>query len=622
MTAADADLAADNARLRAELAAEGQRADAAEAREAAVAAVLDLLRTMSGDAQAILDGIAKQAVQLTASDNASLLILRDGRLLLVAGWYRLGHGPSVSLQTPEDSSVYLSSGSAGATALAESRTIAVAGGPDAIADEFPGSADAWRLFWRRDRIAVGSAVSVPLVRDGDGFGVLVVRRPSLAPYSAQQIALLEAFAAQAVIAMENARLFEETQQKTREVEERNTALTEALAHQQATSEVLTVISRSPTDLQAVLDAIVERAAQLLGSPIAAVAFFHGADMHAVSGIREGILQPSARLTGPAIWSGYLTPESIPGTVAREGRTVAVAGGSAVIRARFPLHARLQAQMRTLGRALPGSGVNVPLLRAGAVFGLISISRPSPEPYTAAQIALLETFAEQAVIAIENANLFSDLREALEQQTATTEILGIISSSPTDLQPVFQAVAERAQRLLSAEIAGVWLREGDDIHLVAEVGPTSRRALNKPLRTALEHDAPSAQAIREARTIHAHGTPREVERDHPRTAEEWRVAGFERRTVLYVPLLHDGGALGVMLVGRADGVPFTERQIALLETFAAQVVIAMQNTRLFNELQTSNAGLREALEQQTATSEILHAISASPMDPSRALTLIG
>ncbi|MHB8576773.1 MAG: GAF domain-containing protein, partial [Dehalococcoidia bacterium] len=468
-----------------------------------------------------------------------------------------------------------------------------------------------------------TALHVPLLRGSDWIGMLTLLRfHEIQPFSDREIALAELFAGQAVIAIENARLFEEVQTRTREVEERNAALTEALAYQQGTSEVLTLISRSPTDVQVVLDAIVERAAGLLESPNGLVCFIHGADAHAVSTMWAGVLGPDTTLATPGIARDYVTPESIAGAVVQERRTVAVAGGPERMQAQFPLLARDHERWRARGIALPGSGVAVPLQRAGEVFGLISISRPSPESYTPAQIALLETFAEQAVIAIENANLFNDLREALEQQTATAEILGIISSSPTDLQPVFTAVAERAQRLLGSDTALVVLRDGDGIRFVAQVGPTIHVALNRPLgRSGLPEGGVLAQAMRLGRTMQAHGTADEIARDYPTLADALRAAGLERRAALAVPLVHEGVALGALLAERADGVPFMDRQIALLETFAAQVVIAMQNTRFFNELQQSNASLSEALEQQTATAGVLQAISRSAFDLPAVLHLL-
>ena len=255
----------------------------------------------------------------------------------------------------------------------------------------------------------------------------------------------------------------------------------------------------------------------------------------------------------------------------------------------------------------------PMLREGVPIGLIAIRRTEVRPFTERQIKLLETFADQAVIAIENVRLFQELKESLEQQTATSEILGVIASSPTDIQPVLDTIAVSAARICGANDAVIRLVEGNVLRLRAHQGsiPSFTQA----------HGAESdsldrgrewipGRAVLDRETIHIHDISA-VETEFPETAARARRAGV--RTALATPLLREDAAIGVIFIRRTEVNPFTEKQIALLKTFADQAVIAIENVRLFRELGERNAELREALEHQTATAEVLGIISRSPTD---------
>src|SRR5262249_34851587 len=249
---------------------------------------------------------------------------------------------------------------------------------------------------------------------------------------------------------------------------------------------------------------------------------------------------------------------------------------------------------------------VPLRQQGKQVGALTARRIEVRPFTPAQIKLLETFADQAVIAIENVRLFNELKESLEQQTATSEILGVIASSPTDIQPVLNVIAENAVRVCGAEDALVWRLDGTAFRLVAKHGsqPSQDIGAENPVRDG----SILGRAVRDRKTIHVH--------DLAAAAAEFPNAqGLRRgvRTVLATPLLREGNPIGVIHIRRTEVRPFTERQIKLLETFADQAVIAIENVRLFRELQERNAELREPLEHQTATSEVLGIISRSPTD---------
>ena len=258
-------------------------------------------------------------------------------------------------------------------------------------------------------------LATPLLREGVAIGVdrsFAVQRFVLS--REKQIKLLKTFADQAVIAIENVRLFKELQ-------ERNAELREALEHQTATSEVLGIISRSPTDVQPVLDAIVESAAQVCGID------------DVVLRLREGNMIGSAGSfwshTHPAASRSVLMSHSF-------------AGCASMARSTFPTSARRTISQCWVPSAASRTFLAVPLRQQGELIGTLTARRTEVRPFTPAQIKLLETFADQAVIAIENVRLFQELKESLEQQTATSEILGVIASSPTDIQPVLDAVAEK------------------------------------------------------------------------------------------------------------------------------------------------------------------------------------
>src|SRR5262245_21431050 len=249
----------------------------------------------------------------------------------------------------------------------------------------------------------------------------------------------------------------------------------------------------------------------------------------------------------------------------------------------------------------------PLLREYIPIGAISIRRTEVRPFAEKHISLLKTFAAQAVIAIENVRLFNELKESLEQQTATSEILGVIASSPTDLQPVLDTVAENAARLCDATDAVIYRADNDVFRPAAAYGTVPVPEPNQP--RPIERGRIPGRVMIDRRTIHIHDLAAEPEDDLP--APFARSQGV--RSALATPLLREGIAIGAIFIRRLEVRPFTDKQIKLLETFASQAVLAIENVRLFKELQERNAELREPLEHQTATSEVLGIISRSPTD---------
>ena len=276
---------------------------------------------------------------------------------------------------------------------------------------------------------------------------------------------------------------------------------------------------------------------------------------------------------------------------------------------FPTSAR-----RTISQGL-GSGRNwrtflaVPLRQQGELIGVLNARRIEVRPFTPAQIKLLETFADQAVIAIENVRLFQELKRiALEQQTATSEILGVIASSPTDIQPVLDTIAKNAARVCGSYDALIRLVEGDRLRLAAHYGPVEP---GFGLGLPLTRDSVGGRAVIDRELIHIEDLMAVAATEFPDA-----VSAVERmggRTILVAPLLREGVAIGVIFIRRIEVQPFTDKQITLLKTFADQAVIAIENVRLFKELGERNAELREALEHQTATAEVLGIISRSPTD---------
>ncbi len=438
-------------------------------------------------------------------------------------------------------------------------------------------------------------LAAPLLRDGQVVGGITIRRTAVRPFTPRQISLLETFAGQAALAIDNARLSEE-------LGERNRALGEALKQQTATSDVLRIISSSPTDLQPVLDVIAERAVRLCDGMFGSVYRFDGELIHMV-----------AHHNYPAV-ALELSRQRFPTPPTRGLFTARAILERAVVHVPDVEHAADYTAHDLVAAAGFRSVLSVPMLRDGKPVGAITVWRAASGPFPDRQVALLQTFADQAVIAIENARLFSELRErnrdltqALERETATGDILRVISSSPTDLQPVLNAVAKSAARLCAAYDAIILRLDGDVLRRVAHHGPIP--APPAPV-FAPTRDTVGGRTVLDRQPIHVADLPAETG-EFPVGSAVARQLGS--RTVLGVPLLREGVAIGAIYLRRTEVRPFTDSQITLLQTFADQAVIAIENVRLFTELQQRNSELSEALERQTATSEILQVISSSPTD---------
>jgi GAF domain-containing protein len=372
-----------------------------------------------------------------------------------------------------------------------------------------------------------------------------------------------------------------------------------------------VISSSPTDVQPVFDIIAERAARLCEADVGVVSRVDGSflQLAAIHGVtREGVE------TVRQVFPMPLDFEAVTARVYRDRAVVHVQDVMA-----DPTYAMKSEAVAGGWRG----GLGTPMLRDGQVIGVIFVGRSIPGPFSEQRIELLRTFADQAVIAIENVRLFTevqarnrDLTESLEQQTATAEILRAISSSPTDIRPVLETVVQAAARFCGAPDVAILRLDGDVLRGAASVGPFGRelasraggiQALELPVSTG----SVSGRAILARRTVHVHDLAAEPEDELPVGRDLQR--RFGHHTLVATPLLREGTPLGAIVLFRTEVLPFSDRQLELVKIFADQAVIAIENVRLFQELGARNTALTEALEQQTATSEILRVITSSPTE---------
>jgi two-component system, NtrC family, sensor kinase len=437
-----------------------------------------------------------------------------------------------------------------------------------------------------------SLVTVPMRKENKLVGAIIIYRQEVRPFTDKQIELLTNFAAQAVIAIENTRLLNE--------------LRESLQQQTGTADVLKVISSSPGELEPVFKTMLAKAVALCDASFGAMWLVDGegyrnAAMHGdlpqayVEQWRSGTLHlPKADIPMVrAIRSrGTIhTPDMREEKAYLDGEPLAVSAADI-------------AGIRTL--------VTVPMLKEGEAVGVITIYRREVRSFTEKQIELVENFAAQAVIAIENTRLLSELRESLQQQTATADVLKVISSSPGDLGPVFNAMLESAVRICGAKFGAIFRYESGFLRLVAthDIPPAYEEVAKfSPFRPSSRHYF--GRMMETKAVIHVADAAAEqlyIKERYPPYVAAVELGGV--RTFLAVPMIKENELIGAVLVARQEVRPFTEKQLELVTNFAAQAVIAIENTRLLNELRQRTDDLSESLEQQTATSEVLKVISSS------------
>jgi class 3 adenylate cyclase len=423
-----------------------------------------------------------------------------------------------------------------------------------------------------------TSLTVPLLREESFLGFIRVYRREVKPFTDQQIALLESFAAQAVIAMENARLITETR--------------EALEQQTATAEVLQVINSSPGDLTPVFDAMLEKAHSLCGAEFGRLFTYDGETFWPVAAHAV-----SAR---DAEWmrEGFRPAQSNPFVRVIEGAQIVHIADIRQVAAEFPDDGGLRTGIENGHRTF----LVMPLRKDDVLLGVITAVRREVRPFTDKQIALLQNFAAQAVIAMENARLITETREALEQQTATAEVLGVINSSPGDLTPVFEAMLEKATRLCEAPFGQLAIYDGKVFRFVAAHGE-EQFALNLRREPLLPSEGATWLRILGGEDVVHIPDARESDlyrSGHLRMREFVDDGGA--RSALWVALRKDRTLLGIFTIYRREARPFSDKQIALLQNFAAQAVIAMENARLLSELRqrTEEVGeLNRDLEARVA-----------------------
>jgi PAS domain S-box-containing protein len=433
--------------------------------------------------------------------------------------------------------------------------------------------------------AVRSSLAVPMMRNDVVIGVLVIASTSTGSFPRRQIELLQTFADQAVIAIENARLFDEVQTKTHDLEE-------ALIHQTGSANILKVIASSPTDVGPVLTAIVESACGICEAENAHVALTDGDEL--VFQAQHG--------SSPVVWKRQpINRRWATGRAAVDRRPVHVHDFLSPEGDEFP-------DGRELARRDGARTVlAIPLLREGECIGVIALRRMEVRPFREKQIELLQTFADQAVIAMENARLFNETQEALEREAAAAEILRVINNSPGNLAPVFDAILEKATVLCGASFSLLATYEGDDMHhFVAKRGvpPEFTDLFPGPVRLGPETGL--GRLVRGESFVHILELSDDVGYSLGNPVRRFLVDVAGARSYLAVPLRRDDVMLGSFTIYRREVRPFSEEFVALLQNFAAQAVIAIENARLFNET-------KEALARQTATADVLKVISRSSVE---------
>ena len=543
--------------------------------QAATAEILRVISSSPTDLKRIFAVVAASATRLCDASDATIHQVDGAVLRLVAH-----HGP---IRDP--GSLPMTRGVLAGRAVLDRRTIHVVD-LQAETREYPEGSEIARHLGLRTNLAV------PLIREGEAVGVVLIRRTEVRRFTERQIDLLRTFATQAVIAIENTRLFEAERQRTHE-------LAESLEQQTATAEVLRVISSSPGELQPVFQAMLANAVRICDAKFGNIYRWDGETGHVVAMHDTPAAFAEQRKRSPAWRPGPKTPLGRMLATKAVVHVANLATEDAYIARRDPV----------VVAAVELGGVRtfiaVPMLKENEPIGFILMARQDVRPFTDKQIELVTNFAAQAVIAIDNTRLLNELRQSLEQQIATADVLRVISSSPGELKPVFHSTLEKATQLCEASFGTLFLLEGESFRRVALHNAPAKYAVFTDKNPLIPyHQSPSLNRLIETKQA-VHVTDMMIEEpDAP-------VTKFgNARSLVTVPMLKDNELVGAIGIYRQEIRPFTDKQIEVVTNFAAQAVIAIENTRLLNELRQRTSDLTQSLEQQTATSKVLEVISRS------------
>jgi GAF domain-containing protein len=570
-----------------ELAETQTRLSEALERQTATSEVLQVISGSPGDLQPVFQALLANATRICAAKFGILFRFNDGAAV-----------PAATLGVPEPLMTFFErgpirpSGSAPITRVARTKQIVH------VADFSREQAYIERNAMAVAGVEIGgirTLLVVPMLKDDELVGAIAIYRQEVRPFTDRQIELVESFAAQAVIAVENTRLLNQLRQRTND-------LTEALGQQTATSDVLQVISGSQGDLAPVFTAMLENAVRICGAKFGSLLLVEGDAFRNVAlyGAPQAFLEERRR--EPII---HPRPGSDLDRIRRTRTIVHIAD--------------MQVEGATTAAIVELAGartfLNVPMLKDGELIGTIGIYRQEVQPFTDKQIELVKSFAHQAVIAIENARLLNELRqrtddlsEALEQQTATSEVLRVISSSPGELTAVFDSILANGTRICEAQFGNLHLyRDGAFLTVAQHNAPPAYAELRRREPIAGAHPGSSLSVIARTKQM-VHIVDASLD-----PAQGAIVTLGGARSVLAVPMLKDDQLIGVIGIYRPEVRPFSDKQIALMQNFAAQAVIAIENTRLLNELRQRTDDLTESLQQQTATADVLKAISRSTFD---------
>ena len=534
-------------------------------RQTATTEVLKTISRSTFDLNAVLEVLIENATRL-AGANQGFIFRFDGERARLAYSF---NAPPPYRDLMEANPIPPMRGSLVGRVLLERKPVHIA---DALADPEFTFHEAQRAGGFR------SMLGVPMLREGNLIGVIAMWSTEVKPFTQKQMELVSTFADQAVIAIENVRLFNETQ--------------DALEQQTAISEVLRVISASPADVKPVLDAVAVRAARICDASDVRIFLAEGGLLRHVAGFGD------VPLTAEVF---PLNRDSTTGRALIENASIHIHDIQAEPESSYPI-SRAIAKRSGWRTAL-----SVPLTRESRALGAVLLRRMQVHPFTEKQIALLKTFADQAAIAIENARLFNETKEALDQQKASAEVLRVISSSVADTQPVFDKILESCERLFEGHFMGIGLVGQDGLlHIAARRGPRADELQTISTRP-LTSESGLGRAIAERQIVQIADVFAEANVD-PHVLSSAERAGF--KSIIWAPMFWEDKGIGGIWVGRSVPGGFSDKQVMLLKTFADQAVIAIENVRLFKELQQRTEALTKSVNQLTALGEVGQAISST------------